>query len=157
MSSSIPFLSSPPLLFATFLFAFPSILRRYPRQLSTEHVLTLLYLFAAALRVYLGTNAKTDQLAAVKVINLTAPAAGRPSRKELEKEVKVHRMMKHQYVLEFYDAVLVEEGGEFIPGLFMLLEYASMGDLFDKISEFTSLFFGWYRSLGMGLVLRRSL
>ncbi|KAL7409768.1 kinase-like domain-containing protein [Mrakia frigida] len=84
-------------------------------------------------KVYLGINSKTEQVAAVKVINLTAPAAGRPSRKELEKEVKVHRMMKHQYVLEFFDAVLVEEGGEFIPGLFMLLEYASMGDLFDKI------------------------
>lgn len=87
-------------------------------------------------RVYLGINPATDSLAAVKVINLTTPAAGRPSRKELEKEVKVHRMMKHQYVLEFIDAVLVEEGSDYVPGLFMLLEYAQMGDLFDKIGQY---------------------
>lgn len=108
-------------------------------------------------RVYLGINSKTEQVAAVKVINLTAPAAGRPSRKELEKEVKVHRMMKHQYVLEFFDAVLVEEGGEFIPGLFMLLEYASMGDLFDKIGEFKRLLCWWDRLKSWSQRLGRSL
>jgi serine/threonine-protein kinase Chk1 len=88
----------------------------------------------------MGINHATDKLAAVKVINLTAPAQGRPSRKELEKEVKVHRMMKHNYVLEFIDAVLVEENPQFVPGLFMLLEFAAMGDLFDKIGEHTLLF-----------------
>ena len=83
----------------------------------------------------MGVNEALNRVAAIKVINLTTPAQGRPSRKELEKEVKVHRMMKHQYVLEFIDAVLVEEGSRFVPGLFMLLELAAMGDLFDKISE----------------------
>lgn len=45
-------------------------------------------------------------------------------------------MMKHANVLEFMDARLVEdgeEGGRWVGGLFVLLELAAGGDLFDKI------------------------
>jgi hypothetical protein len=76
-----------------------------------------------------------------------------PNRKELEKEVKVHRMMKHVNVLEFMDARLVdegEEGGKWVGGLFVLLELAAGGDLFDKIGallSFCSLLLDGRRSL----------
>jgi hypothetical protein len=42
-------------------------------------------------------------------------------------------MLKHGHILEFLDAVLVEEHTGFVPGLFVLLELAAGGDLFDKI------------------------
>ncbi|CED84833.1 camk camkl chk1 protein kinase [Phaffia rhodozyma] len=92
-------------------------------------------------KVYLAINPKTETSAACKVINIFAsgssgdfPGQPRPSRKELEKEVKVHRMMKHENILEFMDAVLVEQNDRYIPGLFVLLELAAGGDLFDKIA-----------------------
>lgn len=89
-------------------------------------------------RVYLAFNPTTQLTAACKVISIASanPAEGdppRPTRKELEKEVKVHRMLKHGHILEFLDAVLVEEHTGFVPGLFVLLELAAGGDLFDKI------------------------
>lgn len=94
-------------------------------------------------RVYLAFNPTTQLTAACKVISIASanPAEGdppRPTRKELEKEVKVHRMLKHGHILEFLDAVLVEENTGFVPGLFVLLELAAGGDLFDKIGVCTS-------------------
>lgn len=92
----------------------------------------------------MASNRQTSTLAACKVIALFAdPGQGgrastpRPSRKELEKEVKVHRSLKHTNILEFLDASLVEENTlGFHSGLFVLLELASGGDLFDKIGDF---------------------
>ena len=55
----------------------------------------------------------------------------------LDKEIRVHSAMKHVNVLEFLNAVIVENDGrtKYFPGFYMLLELASGGDLFDKIGE----------------------
>lgn len=47
----------------------------------------------------------------------------------------MHSAMKHANVLEFLNAVIVEPDGKtkYFPGIYMLLELASGGDLFDKI------------------------
>lgn len=44
-------------------------------------------------------------------------------------------MLKHAHILGFLDAVLVEEDSGWVPGLFVLLELAAGGDLFDKIGQ----------------------
>ena len=46
--------------------------------------------------------------------------------------------MKHINVLEFLNAVIVEPDAKtkYYPAIYMLLELASGGDLFDKIGEF---------------------
>ena len=53
----------------------------------------------------------------------------------MDKEIRVHSAMKHINVLEFYNAVIVEPDGgtKYFPGIYMLLEIAAGGDLFDKI------------------------
>ena len=57
----------------------------------------------------------------------------------LEKEIRVHSAMKHINVLEFYNAVIVEADGrsKYFPGIYMLLELATGGDLFDKIGQYS--------------------
>jgi hypothetical protein len=47
----------------------------------------------------------------------------------------VHSVLKHTNVLEFLNAVIVEPNGKshYYPGIYMLLELAAGGDLFDKI------------------------
>ena len=53
----------------------------------------------------------------------------------IEKEIQVHSALKHPNVLEFVNAVIVEANGKsrYHPGIYMLLELAAGGDLFDKI------------------------
>ena len=53
----------------------------------------------------------------------------------IEKEMQVHSALKHPNVLEFMNAVIVEPNGRprYHPGIYMLLELAAAGDLFDKI------------------------
>ena len=43
--------------------------------------------------------------------------------------------MHHPNVIEFYNAVIVEPGSstQYYPAVYMLLEMAAGGDLFDKI------------------------
>jgi len=50
--------------------------------------------------------------------------------------MRVHAALKHGNVLEFLTAVIVEPGTEspYIPAIYMLLEFAAGGDLFDKIA-----------------------
>jgi serine/threonine-protein kinase Chk1 len=54
--------------------------------------------------------------------------------------MRVHSALKHQHVLEFLNAVVVEMKHKmvYIPGIYMLVEYAGGGDLFDKIGGFFS-------------------
>jgi len=49
--------------------------------------------------------------------------------------MRVHSALKHRNVLEFIDAVVVEPQHKhrYLPGIYMLLEFAAGGDLFDKI------------------------
>lgn len=75
-------------------------------------------------------------MAACKVVQLT-PKTTATERKTLDKEMRVHAALKHQNVLEFINAVVVEPDGKtpWHPGVYMLLEFAAGGDLFDKIGE----------------------
>lgn len=63
-------------------------------------------------------------------------------RKNVEKEMRVHSALKHANVLEFISAVVVELKHKlhYVPGIYMLLELAAGGDLFDKIGELPSRF-----------------
>ena len=49
--------------------------------------------------------------------------------------MRVHSALKHKNVLEFLNAVVVELKHRHIyhPGIYILLELAAGGDLFDKI------------------------
>ncbi|KAF8679445.1 CAMK CAMKL CHK1 protein kinase [Rhizoctonia solani] len=86
-------------------------------------------------RVFRAINYETRATAACKVVLITSdtPSA---QRKDLEKEIKVHSLLKHINVLEFlrYKTVEEAESSKYVPGVYMLLELASGGDLFDKIA-----------------------
>lgn len=58
--------------------------------------------------------------------------------------MRVHAALKHSNVLEFLNAVVVElkHAHLYFPGIYMLMELAAGGDLFDKIGELFYLFFG---------------
>lgn len=47
----------------------------------------------------------------------------------------MHSALHHEYVLRFINAVVVEmkHKERYFPGIYMLLELAGGGDLFDKI------------------------
>jgi len=51
--------------------------------------------------------------------------------------MRIHSALKHQNVLEFLNAVVVEIKHKhlYVPGIYMLLELAAGGDLFDKIGK----------------------
>ena len=73
-------------------------------------------------------------MAACKVIALTEKTSEK-DRKTIDKEMRVHSALKHENVLEFISAIVVElkHRNHYIPGIYMLLELAAGGDLFDKI------------------------
>lgn len=56
-------------------------------------------------------------------------------RKSMDKEMRVHAALKHENILEFLTGATVEPGTDspYIPAIYMLLEFAAGGDLFDKI------------------------
>jgi hypothetical protein len=49
----------------------------------------------------------------------------------------VHSALKHTHVLELFHAAIVENEprATYLPGVYMFLELASGGDLFDKIGK----------------------
>jgi serine/threonine-protein kinase Chk1 len=51
--------------------------------------------------------------------------------------MRIHAALKHTNVLEFINAVVVEfkHADLYFPGIYMLMELAAGGDLFDKIGE----------------------
>ncbi|KAG6827439.1 hypothetical protein H0H92_011794 [Tricholoma furcatifolium] len=84
--------------------------------------------------VFRAVNFEDHQVAACKLIAFTSNTT--PSdRKTTEKEMRIHSALKHQHVLEFINAVVVElkHGHLYVPGIYMLMELAGGGDLFDKI------------------------
>jgi serine/threonine-protein kinase Chk1 len=86
-------------------------------------------------RVFRAINDAKGRVAACKVVNLYAPDGYAPSLKDLQKEVQVHRSLKNANILEFLHYELLERGKtQHVPGLYMLLELAVGGDLFDKIA-----------------------
>lgn len=87
-------------------------------------------------RVFEAVNFNDHRVAACKVILITESTSEK-DRKNVEKEMRVHSALKHQHVLEFLNAVVVEMKHKaiYIPGIYMLIEYAGGGDLFDKIGS----------------------
>ncbi|KAJ3516678.1 hypothetical protein NMY22_g14148 [Coprinellus aureogranulatus] len=85
--------------------------------------------------VYRAVNLPEHRVAACKVIYFT-PSTTPSDRKTYDKEMRVHAALKHVNVLEFLNAVVVEakHGKVYYPGVYMLLELAAGGDLFDKIA-----------------------
>ncbi|OCH91749.1 Pkinase-domain-containing protein [Obba rivulosa] len=87
------------------------------------------------LRVYRAVHFEDHRVAACKVVRLTTETT-QYQRKMLDKEMRVHTALKHANVLEFIGAVTVEpnKGSPYFPAVYMLLELAAGGDLFDKIA-----------------------
>ncbi|KZT06713.1 Pkinase-domain-containing protein [Laetiporus sulphureus 93-53] len=85
--------------------------------------------------VFEAVHLEEQRVAACKMIALTKDTSER-ERKILDKEMRVHAALKHRNVLEFICAVMVEPDQKtpYHPGLYMLLELAAGGDLFDKIA-----------------------
>lgn len=85
-------------------------------------------------RVFRAVNVQNYRIAACKVV-LLKPETTKSERKALNKEIQVHHSLKHPNVLDFVGAVIVEPDQDlkYIPGVYMLLELAAGGDLFDKI------------------------
>ncbi|KAG9217645.1 hypothetical protein CCMSSC00406_0003666 [Pleurotus cornucopiae] len=86
--------------------------------------------------VFRAVNIKEHRVAACKVIALTEQSTEK-ERKTIDKEMRVHAALKHRHVLEFINAVIVEpkHKHQYVPGIYMLLELAAGGDLFDKIAD----------------------
>lgn len=108
-------------------------------------------------------------MAACKVVALT-PETKSYDRKMIEKEMQVHSALKHSNVLEFINAIVVEANGRsrYHPGIYMLLELAAGGDLFDKIGILLHFFHNlkliskyspgcWYRRRDCTLLLHANL
>ncbi|KAF7763447.1 hypothetical protein Agabi119p4_7984 [Agaricus bisporus var. burnettii] len=85
--------------------------------------------------VFRAVHIAEHRVAACKVVALT-PATIELERKAIEKEMKIHAALKHMNVLEFINAVVVElkHADSYFPGIYMLMELAAGGDLFDKIA-----------------------
>ena len=84
--------------------------------------------------MFQAVHTEDHKVAACKVVALT-PQTTQHERKVLDKEIRVHAALKHTNVLEFLTALVVESGTEspYVPAIYMLLEFAAGGDLFDKI------------------------
>jgi hypothetical protein len=54
----------------------------------------------------------------------------------------VHKALRNEYILGFVHSEVIDKDKEeegWVPGLYMILELAVGGDLFDKIGEFGSI------------------
>ncbi len=84
--------------------------------------------------VYRAVNVIENRVAACKVMALN-PSMTDKQRKSIDKEIRIHAALKHDNILEFLNAVVVEPKNShlYFPGIYMLMELAGGGDLFDKI------------------------
>ncbi|THU82836.1 CAMK CAMKL CHK1 protein kinase [Dendrothele bispora CBS 962.96] len=85
--------------------------------------------------VYRAVNLSEHRVAACKVIVLSDETS-ETQRKSIEKEMRIHSVLHHQNVLRFINAVVVEAKHKamYQPGIYVLMELAAGGDLFDKIA-----------------------
>ncbi|KAF5334270.1 hypothetical protein D9758_015541 [Tetrapyrgos nigripes] len=85
--------------------------------------------------VYQAVNLAEGRVAACKVIILTDDTSD-TQRKAFEKEMRIHSVLNHKHVLHFINAVVVETKHKAVyqPGIYVLMELAAGGDLFDKIA-----------------------
>ncbi|KAG8917115.1 Chk1 protein kinase, partial [Tulasnella sp. 418] len=89
-------------------------------------------------KVHLAVDYETHQTAACKIVPITKSNMDAQALKDLKKEIKVHSQLKHRHILQFIADRTVMDDEEsarllLVPAVYMLLEYASGGDLFDKI------------------------
>ncbi|KAI5986366.1 kinase-like domain-containing protein [Pisolithus albus] len=84
--------------------------------------------------VYRAVNVEQHSVAACKLMHISEKTTEK-ERKTMEREMQIHLALKHKNVLEFLNAVVVEPKyqAHYVPGVYMLLEFAAGGDLFDKI------------------------
>lgn len=89
--------------------------------------------------VFRAVNVKDHRVAACKVIAITEQSTDK-ERKTIEKEMRIHSALKHQNILEFLNGFVVElkHKHAYVPGIYMLMELAAGGDLFDKIGRYSS-------------------
>lgn len=80
----------------------------------------------------MATHFEEKRTAAVKVVYLTARTS-EAERKALDREMRIHGALHDDNILQFMDAVVVEKATKYVPAVYMLLEMAAGGDLFDKI------------------------
>ncbi|KIL61219.1 hypothetical protein M378DRAFT_864078 [Amanita muscaria Koide BX008] len=85
--------------------------------------------------VYRAVNIDDQRVAACKLIQLT-PQTTEKERKTIEKEIRIHAALTHENVLKFLTAAVVEPAKkhEYVAGIYIMLELAAGGDLFDKIA-----------------------
>ena len=96
-------------------------------------------------RAYKHEPDSYGQVAACKIVSLPdeskALQNGKPAvdLKALQKEVQVHKSLSNKHILRYMDSLMVRHNHpEYFPGLYMLMELATHGDLFDKIGEFVA-------------------
>lgn len=84
--------------------------------------------------MFQAVHVENHQVAACKLIYITDETTDK-ERKSVDKEMKIQAALKHRNILEFISAVVVElkYKHHYVPGIYMLLEFAAGGDLFDKI------------------------
>ncbi|KAI0653866.1 CAMK/CAMKL/CHK1 protein kinase [Cubamyces menziesii] len=87
--------------------------------------------------VYQAVNLEKGRVAACKVIAITSETT-EAQLKAIDKEIRVHSALKHRYILELIGAARLPleralKSGYF-PGMYLLMEMAAGGDLFDKIA-----------------------
>lgn len=81
-------------------------------------------------RVKLLVNRTTQEAVAMKVLNSTDhPEAA----ENFKKEICVHRLLNHEHIIKYFGHR--KEGNS----QFIFLEYASGGELFDRIGKFVLL------------------
>jgi len=75
------------------------------------------------IRVKIAVNSENDEIIAVKIISKQNAKV----RKNLEREIALHQCLHHENIIQLKRAV---EDKNFV---YMMMEYAAGGELFDKI------------------------
>ncbi|OSC98895.1 CAMK/CAMKL/CHK1 protein kinase, partial [Trametes coccinea BRFM310] len=87
--------------------------------------------------VYQAVNVEKGRVAACKVIAITSETT-EAQLKAVDKEIRVHGALKHKYILELIGAAKLPPEralpSGYFPGMYLLMEMAAGGDLFDKIA-----------------------
>ena len=85
--------------------------------------------------MYKAVNFKTRRVAACKVVLIDSETTSH-SMQGLNREITVQKKLKHVHILEMLEGAIVNlNQKKYYPGAYMLLEFASGGELFDKIGE----------------------